>query len=145
MTTATTDVMDTITIDKTDYILDMIKTLNTVNYQLADLKKVKEDLEAKLCEVIGHDKYGQEQYEYGRYKVVIKTGLNYSIDTEEYEIVKNRIPVQFDVVRKSTKYEIDKKRFEEANKYADHDTLELLNTLITAKPSKLNVTIKAGV
>ncbi len=128
-----------------DYIKDTAKTLNQINYQLAELSRIKEELEQRLCATLEHGDDGQKTYVEGRYKITVRTGYNYSLDKEEYEVLGKRLPVQFDPVCKSVKYELNKKIIRDAYTYGSAHDIEILDQIIKKKPAKLNISIEAAV
>ena len=67
-----------------DYIKDTAKTLQQINYQVAELLRIKEELEQRLAATLEHGEEGQTTYVEGRYKIVVKTGFNYTLDKDEY-------------------------------------------------------------
>jgi len=128
-----------------DYIKDTAKTLNQINFQLADLTRMKEELEQRLAATLEHSDEGQKTYIEGRYKITVRTGFNYTLDKEEYESVGKRLPVQFDPVTKSVKYELNKKIIRDVYSYGSAYDVEVLEQIIKKKPSKLHVSIEAAV
>lgn len=127
-----------------DYIKDMAGTLQQVAYQIAELTRIKEELEARLCAVLEHKEDGQTTYVEGRYKITVKTGINYTLDKDEYESVGKRLPVQFDPVLKSVKYELNKKIIRDVYMYGSAHDIEIIDQIIKKKPSKLSVTVGAA-
>ncbi len=125
-------------------ILDVAESLNTISFQVAELLRIKEELEKRLSAMLEHSDDCQKTYTEGKFKITITTGYNYTLDKEEYEVIKERIPVQFDAVRKRIAYDIDKRLLTQARTYADVNTLALIDSIITANPKKLNVKITSG-
>lgn len=129
---------------KEDAIKDTAKTLELIAYQVAELTRIKEELEKRLCALLEHGDDGQKTYIEGRYKITVKTGFNYSLNKEEYESIGKRLHPQFDPVTKTVKYELNKKVIREAYVYGSTQDKEILDSIITKKPAKLNVQITAG-
>lgn len=127
-----------------DYIKDMAGTLQQVAYQIAELTRIKEELEARLCAVLEHKEDGQTTYVEGRYKITVKTGINYTLDKDEYESIGKRLPVQFDPVLKSVKYDLNKKIIRDVYMYGSAHDIEIIDQIIKKKPSKLSVTVGAA-
>ena len=137
--------MDTIELSKDIAIKDAITTLNLINFQMAELARIKEELESRLNTLFEHAEEGQKTYTYDKWKITIKSGYNYSLNKEEYESVGSRLPKQFNPVTERIAYDINKNIVRDAEKYAGKDDLELLCQFISKKPSKLNIKITAGV
>jgi hypothetical protein len=123
-------------------LLENIETLNTVNYQIAELKRIKDELEQKIQHELKHDLTGQKTYHVDKFDVVVKTGLNYTVNKDEYEVAANHIPACFNPVKIQQVYKVDTKIIEDIDKFASEDEKKLIESFITTKPSKLNVTIK---
>lgn len=130
---------------KEDAIKDTAKTLELIAYQVAELTRIKEELEQRLCALLEHGDEGQKSYVEGRYKITIRTGYNYTLDKEKYEMLSRHLNSSLDPVTRVTKYEINKKVLRESYLHASDKELEILNEMITKKPAKLNVQITAGV
>ncbi len=129
-----------------DHILkDNIKALDFVNFQIAELIDIKQKLEVTVIEGLNHTHDGSKTYEVGTYKVVVKTDYIYSLDKEEYQIYKSKIPPAFNPVREDISYRIDKRIVKQAEEYGSSADLMLLGKLIVKKPSKPNVKVSANV
>lgn len=127
-----------------DYIKDTAKTLNQINYQIAELTRMKEELEQRLAATLEHSDEGQKTYVEGRYKITVRTGFNYTLDKEKYEMLGRHLNSSIDPITRVTKYEINKKTLREAYVHASQKELEILNEIISKKPAKLNVTITSA-
>jgi len=130
---------------KQDKIIDITKTLNTINYQVAELSRIKEELEIQLNALIEHPEDGSKTYVCGKYKVTITSGFNYSLNKEEYEILSCNLPECFNPVRKKVAYELDKSVIRDAEKYGSQEEINLMSQFISKKPKKLHIRISAGV
>ena len=130
--------------DTENQIKDAASTLNTVTYQIAELSRIKESLELKITELLGHQVEGSKSYICDKYKVTVTTGFNYCLDKEEFSVLASRIPKCFNPVRQKISYEIDKSIVKDAEKYASSDELTLLSKFIIKKPKKLHVKITAA-
>lgn len=128
-----------------DYIKEIAGVLLQIDYQIADLTRVKEELENKLVNAIGHKEEGQKMYVYGKYKITVKTGVNYTLDKEEYEVLGGRLPIEINPVTLVTKYELNKKIIRDGYLYGCVDDIKILDTILKKKPSKLSVVIGAAV
>lgn len=128
-----------------DCIKDTAKTLNLINYQIAELTTMKAELEQRLAATLEHIEDGQRTYTEGRWKITCRTGWNYVLDKEKYEMLSRHLNSSLDPVQKVVKYEINKKVLREAYVHASEKELDILNEIITKKPAKLNVSIEAAV
>lgn len=125
--------------------IEYAESLETISYQMAELARIKESIEAKLCVLLHHNNEGSKSYIVDRYKVTVSTGYIYSLDKEEYQIIHSSIPKCFNPVRTKTSYEIDKNIIKEAEKYGSKQDLDILAKIITKKPKKLHISVKAAV
>ncbi len=124
---------------------DNVKALDFCNFQIAELLEIKQKLELKVIEGLAHEHEGSRTYEVGKHKVTVKTDYIYSLDKEEYQIYKSQIPAEFNPVRESIKYDIDKRIVKKCDDYASNDDMMLLSKFITKKPAKANVKIGANI
>lgn len=123
-------------------ILDLCSTLNNINYQLAELNIIKEELDKKLSALLEHGDEGQKTYQVGKHKITVKSGYNYSLNKEEYESIGSRIPRCFNPVKKKISYELDKNIIRDCERYGSSDDVNLLAQVIIKKPAKLSVRIQ---
>lgn len=126
-------------------IKETANTLDLVNYQIAELARIKEELEARLCALCEHGDEGQKTYTHGKYKITISTGYIFSLDKGEYEVMKNHLPDCFDPVKTKMVYEVDKKILKDLEKYGSENDKELIDKFISKKPKKLHVRIGSAV
>ncbi len=131
--------------NKDDSIKDSLITLNLVNFQIAELARIKEELEARVCALLEHGDDGSKTYTHGKFKITVKTGYIYTLDKDEFETMGQRLPLQFNPVSKKVSYHLDKQIIKNAERYASADDLNLMASMISKKPCKLSVSIKAGV
>jgi hypothetical protein len=123
---------------------DLVSTLNNINFQLAELKRIKEALEPRVAELLNHTDDGSKSYTVGKWKITAKTGYIYSLNKEEYQISAGRLPQCFNFVKQRISFDIDKATLRDAEKYASAEELELIATMVSKKPSKLNVLITSA-
>lgn len=128
-----------------EQVQENLKLLNTIAYKIADLSRIKEELEARVCALVEHGDEGSKTYVEGKFKVTVTTGYNYTLNKEEYEVLGARLPEQFNPVTKRVSYDLNKNIIRDAEKYASFEELSLLAQLIQKKPKKLHVKISAGV
>lgn len=131
--------------NKSDEIQELVSTLNNVNYQIAELLRIKKALEPRLAELLEHGEEGSKTYLTGKHKITVTSGFIYSLDKDEYEILKSQIPACFQLVKSRIAYDIDKSAIRDAEKYASHSELLTISQFITKKPKKLHVKITAGI
>lgn len=132
--------------DNTEELInEKVKALDFVNYQMSELVEIKQKLELEIIEDLKHVHEGQKSYDIGKYKVTIKTDYIYSLDKEEYGVMKSHIPQEFNPVKESVSYTIDKRIIKKAEEYASNDDLMLLGKLISKKPGKPNVKVLPNV
>jgi len=121
---------------------DSIKSLQRVNRQLAKLTLERDELTADIILALGHEHEGQKSYEFGVWKIECKTPMTFSLDKKAYESGDVYLPAEFDPVRKSISYSVDKKMCEAYMATASQSARDALCKLIEKKPSKPSVTIK---
>lgn len=131
--------------NKHDELNELLTTLNNINFQVAELLRIKEELESRVSILLEHGEDGSKTYTEGKWKVTVTTGWNYSLDKEEYEILGSRIPKCFDLVQQRIAFDLNKKAIKDAEKYASSEELELISRIISKKPKKLHVKVAAGV
>mgnify|MGYP001588485461 CR=1 FL=1 len=120
-----------------------IKIYQDTNKTLADLLLIKEKATREIIAALNHTKDGQKTYEFQCWKIEVKTPLVYSLDKKKYE--KALIPHEFNPVKESITYTIDKKLCDKFLNEAPDDIRDVLFDLIEVKPGKANVLIKDNV
>lgn len=132
-----------------------IANLEMINYQLGDLKRIKEALEKKILTNIGLVKYegskitsvahdGAQTLIIDRYKLVIKTNKLYKIDKKDYESLVSNIPNSLNPVRKSFKYVIDRGKMEEIEQSGSKEEKELVASFVGFDYSKPSIIITSN-
>lgn len=127
-----------------DELQDLIGTLNNVNFQIAELLRIKEALEPRVIELLEHGDDGSKTYTAGKWKVTAKTGYIYTLNKDEYQISAGKLPKCFNFVKQRISYDIDKGVLRDAEKYASSEELEIIATMVSKKPSKINVKITSA-
>ncbi len=122
-----------------------IKELEKVNKQLAKLNLVKEQLTEEIIGSFGHEHEGQRTYEHESWKIEIRTPVIYSLNKKLYESGDVKLPLEFDPVKESISYTIDKRLCDEYMETAPKNIKVKLIELIEKKPGKPGVTIKARI
>ncbi len=126
---------------RNDEIQDLINTLNNVNFQCAELQRIKETLEPRLAGLLNHGEDGGKSYTEGRWKVTATTGFNYTLNKDAYAILGARLPECFKIVTQRVAYDLDKSAIRDAEKYASAEELELISRMVTKKAKKLHIKI----
>ncbi len=132
-------------VPKEHAIRDCVITLEQISYQVAELSRIKEELEARLAALLEHHDDGAKTYTFQKWKVTCKSGYIYSLDKDEYECIGARLPKRFNPVTVKQTYHLDKQIIRDAERYCSEEELAMLNSMIKKKPSKLHVKITAGV
>lgn len=132
---------------------ETIKNLDLINFQIAELKELKEQVEKKLVrdmnlvsyddngsiKSVAHD--GEQSKIIGKYKVKIKTPSLWKINAKEYQIVKSRLRQEFDPVKQSVTYRVDKKVLETIKSYGSNEDQEMIESFLTLDYSKPSITL----
>ena len=126
-------------------IVETAKTLDRIAYELAELSRIKEELDKRMNALLNHGEEGQRTYVEGPFKITLRSGYNYTLDKEKYEMLSRHLNSSIDPVEKKVKYEINKKTLRESYAMASEKELEILNEIISKKPAKLFVVISAGI
>ena len=127
------------------YLTVNIKELNSLNKKLSKLLLRKEELTESIIGAFGHEHEGQRQYEYDVWKVEIKTPCIYSLNKILYESGQISIPQEFNPIKQSVSYSVDKKMCDKYWEKAPVDIRSLLYKVIEKKPGKASVTLKERV
>ena len=129
-------------------IEEHIKNLDRVNYELAQLKDIKEQLENILLEHIGRSNMeyeGTKSHALGKFKLEVKTDYNYKINKDEYEVYQNFLPREFNPVIGEIKYRVDKKIFKSIDVYGSDDQKKIRDKFIILEKSKPSIKVRANV
>lgn len=119
-----------------------IKELEKVNKQLAKLTLRKEELTDMIISGMSHNHEGQRTYEYDTWKIEIKTPITYALNKKLYESGSIKLPDNFNPIKESVSYSIDKGLCDKYMIDAPKKVKEALAELIDKKPGKASVTIK---
>ena len=124
---------------------DSITELQKVNKQIAKLNLRKEELTGLIIGALDHDHEGQKSYEYGVWKIEVKTPFTYSLNKKLYESGDIKLPDNFNPVKESVSYSIDKRLCDQYMQEAPKKVRDALAELIDKKPGKAGITIKERV
>lgn len=124
---------------------DSIAELQKVNKQLAKLILRKEELTDQIIGSLEHDHEGQKSYEYGAWKIEVKTPFVYSLNKKKYESGEIKLPDDFNPIKESVSYSVDKRLCDKYMMDAPKKVRDALAELIDKKPGKAGITIKERV
>lgn len=127
------------------FFVDSVKELEKVNKQLAKLLVRKEELTEQIIGALEHNHEGQKSYEYGVWKLEVKTPFVYSLNKKLYESGQIKLPDNFNPVKESVSYSIDKRLCDQYMQEAPKKVRDALAELIDKKPGKAGITIKERV
>ncbi len=116
--------------------------LQDINKEVAKLLVRKEQLTDLIIGSLEHQHEGQKTYEYGEWRIEVKTPCVYSLNKKMYESGEFNIPLEFNPIRQSVSYTIDKKLCDKMMNEAPLDIRESLIELIEKKSGKASVTIR---
>lgn len=125
--------------------VESVSELQKVNKQIAKLILRKEELTTHIIGALEHDHEGQKSYEYGTWKIEVKTPFVYSLNKKLYETASIRLPNDFNPIKESVSYTIDKRLCDKFMQEAPKKVRDMLAELIDKKPGKAGVTIKERV
>lgn len=126
-------------------LADSVKELEKVNKQLAKLVLRKEELTDMIIGALEHDHEGQKSYEYGVWKIEVKTPFVYSLNKKKYESGDIKLPDNFNPIKESVSYSVDKRLCDQYMMDAPKKVRDALAELIDKKPGKAGITIKERV
>ena len=118
-----------------------VKELDKVNKQLAKLNVKREELIDIIIGSLSHNHKGQKSYEYGEYKIEVKTPNIYSLNTSLYKSGSVKLPDLYNPIKESISYSVDKRLCDQYLQDAPDDVIESLALLIDEKPGKKNVVL----
>ena len=126
-----------------------------LSYSIAEYKKVtkklakllieKEQLTEDIISCLGHDHEGQRTYTYDTYNIECKTPFTYSLDKKAYVSGDVYLPSEFDPIKESTTYTVDKKLCEQFLQTSPASVRDALEQLITKKAGKPSINIKDAI
>ncbi len=126
-------------------LAESIKELECVNKKLAKLLVRREELTADIIGALDHEHAGQRTYEYDIWKITCKTPNTYSLNTKLYKSGDIYLEPEFNPIKESVTYTVDKSLFDKYYSTAPEATRESLLELVTVKPGKESVSIEARV
>lgn len=130
------------TTERQAFLTSMCLDLERVNKDIAQLLKEREELTSNIIDALGHNHEGQKSYDYDVWKIEVKTPCVYTLDKKRYQEVYTLLPNQYNPVKESVSYSVDKKQFENALQEAPNAVRDILCEIVDKKPSKATVTLK---
>ena len=127
------------------FFVESVKELEKVNKQLAKLLLRKEELTQGIINALDHTHEGQKSYEYGVWKIEVKTPFVYSLNKKLYESGDIKLPDDFNPIKESVSYSVDKRLCDKYMMDAPKKVRDALAELIDKKPGKAGITIKERV
>ena len=121
---------------------DSLTELQKINKQLAKLLIRKEELTEQIISALEHDHEGQKSYEYGAWKIEVKTPFVYSLNKKLYESGDIKLPDDYNPIKESKSYSVDKRLCDKFMADSPKKVRDALAELIDKKPGKAGITIK---
>lgn len=131
--------------EQEQFFVESVKELEKVNKQLAKLIVRKEELTDHIISALEHEHEGQKTYEYGTWKIEVKTPFVYSLNKKLYESATIKLPDDFNPIKQSVSYTVDKRLCDKFMSEAPKKVREALAELIDKKPGKAGICIKERV
>lgn len=125
--------------------VDSVKELEKVNKQIAKLLVRKDELTDQIIGALDHDHEGQKSYEYGAWKIEVKTPFVYSLNKKLYESGDIKLPESYNPIKQSVSYSVDKRLCDQFMLSAPKKVRDALAELIDKKPGKASVSLKERV
>jgi hypothetical protein len=144
-------------VDMNVKINEHLANLDRINYQVAELLRIKAEIEKLVIAETGRGEFddagnlirisreGRHQHLIGKYKVKIKTDLLYKVNKSEYEIVKSSLRDEFNPVKTSVSYRVDRKTLASIDLYGSAEDKKAIDKFISFDFAKPNVTLEVNV
>lgn len=124
------------------FFVESVKELQKINKKLEEIALRKEELIQGIITALDHVHEGQKTYEYGAWKIEVKTPFVYSLNKKLYESGDIKLPSDFNPIKESVSYSIDKKLCDKFMNEAPKKVRDSLAELIDKKPGKAGITVK---
>jgi hypothetical protein len=131
--------------EQEQFFVESVKELEKVNKQIAKLIVRKEELTEQIIGALDHEHEGQKTYEYGTWKIEVKTPFVYSLNKKLYESGDIKLPQDFNPIKESVSYTVDKRLCDKFMSEAPKKVRDALAELIDKKPGKAGICIKERV
>jgi hypothetical protein len=125
--------------------VESVKELDSINKKIARLIVRKEELTDVIIGALEHEHEGQKSYEYDMWKLEVKTPFIYCLNKRAYESEDFKIPQEFNPIKESISYTVDKRLCDKYLNEAPDEVRSLLIEVIDKKPGKASVTIRERV
>jgi hypothetical protein len=129
--------------DYRHHVNDSLKELELVNKKLSKLLLRKEELTEEVISLFDHKHEGQKTYEFDTWKVEIRTPCTYSLDKKLYESGRFSLPAEYNPIKQSVSYTIDKRLCDDYITKAPKKVKDMLIELVKKAPGKPAVIVKA--
>lgn len=124
---------------------ESIRELQAVNKKMARLNVIREKLTDMIIDSIGHNHEGQKSYDFGVWKIEVKTPFIFSLNKKLYESGDISLPDEFNPIKHSVSYAVDKKLCEQYMDCAPKSVRDALVELIDKRAGKASVVVKERV
>jgi hypothetical protein len=121
---------------------EAIKSLQRVNESIEQLSEQRNALIQEIIDALEHSHEGQKTYEYNEWKIEVRTPFVYSLNKKLYQSGFVNLPKEFNPIKESISYTVDKRLCEQYLRLAPQRVKEALIELIDKKPGKPGVVIK---
>ncbi len=145
-----------IEVDQQELLSEHVRNLDKVNYQIAELKRIKDLIEKQIIihtgrasfddegNIIHVEKEGAETQVIDKYKVTIKTDKLYRINKNEYEIIEHTLRDEFNPVKKEFKYSINKSVYNNVLVYGSEDDKMIMDSFVEIEFAKPSVIVRVN-
>jgi hypothetical protein len=123
-------------------IEESIQEFEDITREISSLTLKRENLVKKLIGHLGHSHEGQKTYEYEIWKIEVRTPCIFSLDKKKYEESKRLLPSEYNPIKESKSYTIDKNKCEKMMLDAPKNVRDVLSSFIEKKPGKASINIK---
>lgn len=128
--------------EQESFLFYSVEELKEINKQLAALILRKEEVTQQIIGALQHNHEGQKTYQHTYWHLEVKTPCVYSLNKKKYESGEFILPTNFNPVKESVSYSIDKRLCEQYMQEAPVEVRDTLAELIDKKPGKAAITIK---
>ncbi len=127
------------------FFFESVNELQRITKEIERLGLLKDMLTRDIISCLSHEHGGQKTYEYAGGKMEVKAPCVYSLDKKKYESGEFVLPDNFNPVKESVSYSIDKRLCEKYMQEAPQEVRDILIELIEKKPGKASISFKEQV